>query len=162
MRFRLAAIAISGCLLASEARAQEHPVRRVANIVSVAVEEYAKGVDSRGRMISEVEYQEAADFLADAKQMRDVSPATMYRITSVGIAGTPMTGFAGALTPDQRWSIVSYLISRRATSAQLAEGEGLFTQRCVQCHGALGAGDGAFARSLSRLPQEIGSLAWQA
>src|SRR5436853_1884911 len=68
MRFRLAAIAISGCLLASEARAQEHPVRRVANIVSVAVEEYAKGVDSRGRMISEVEYQEAADFLADAKQ----------------------------------------------------------------------------------------------
>jgi high-affinity iron transporter len=262
MRFRLAAIAISGCLLASETRAQEHPVRRVANIVSVAVEEYAKGVDSRGRMISEVEYQEAADFLADAKQqatrlsgegaaparamldaivaavaakkppeqvkvleqrfaatlgseaalelpqraidlvegrqlfekscaschgpggngrgaaaaamtpkppaignatvMRDVSPATMYRIISVGIAGTPMTGFAGALTPDQRWSIVSYLISQRTTSAQLAEGEGLFTQRCVQCHGALGAGDGAFARLLSHLPQEIGSLAWQA
>ena len=237
-------------------------MRRVANIVSVAVEEYAKGVDARGRLTSETEYQEAREFLTDAKDqaarlsgggsvsaralldsilaavaarrppdvvrgleqrfasvlgseaalelpraaldvvqgreiydktcaschgvagnglgvdaskmtlkppalgdavaMRDVSPATMYRITSVGIAGTPMVGFAGALTPEQRWNVVAYLVSLRATPAQLAEGEGLYTQRCVECHGPLGAGDGAFSRQLSRLPQEIGSLAWQA
>ena len=237
-------------------------MRRVANIVNVAVEEYGKGVDAGGRLISDIEYREAADFLDDARTqaarlpgdraiaaraildsiiaavqqrrppdevkafeqrfaaalgseaalelprkavdlaegrriferscgschgvqglgdgpaargmnprppaigdrvtMRDVSAATMYRITSVGISGTPMTGFAGALTPDQRWNVVSYLMSLRTTPQQLAEGEGLYTQRCMQCHGALGAGDGAFARSLTRLPQEIGSFSWQA
>jgi high-affinity iron transporter len=242
--------------------AQEHPVRRVANIVSVAVEEYARGVDERGQLTSEVEYQEATDFLADARSqaarlpgarvatalsildslvvavanrqppaevkaleqrfasalgseaalelptravdlaegralfqtscaschgvagkgngpaglgmnpkppavgdgvtMRDVSPATMYRIISVGIGGTPMPGYAAQMTPEQRWNIVSYLLSLRATPQQVAEGEGLFAQRCMQCHGALGAGDGAFARALSRLPQEIGSFGWQA
>src|SRR5579872_2560333 len=47
--------------------AQEQPVRRMANIVSVAVEEYGKGVDEHGRMIDGSEYQEATDFLRDAR-----------------------------------------------------------------------------------------------
>ena len=49
------------------AAAQEHPARRVANIVGVAVEEYGKAVDEHGRLISSTEFQEATDFLADAK-----------------------------------------------------------------------------------------------
>jgi high-affinity iron transporter len=93
--------------------------------------------------------------------MHDRSPAILFRITSVGIAGTPMTGFAGQLTPEQRWNIISYLTSLRSTTAQVMEGEGLFTQRCVQCHGALGAGDAPASRSLSKLSPEIGSFAWQ-
>ena len=237
-------------------------MRRVANIVSVAVEEYARGVDANGKLISQIEYQEATDFLADARAqaarlpsgravaalaildsiikavaekrapvevkaieqrfaaalgseaalelptkitdlvegkalydqscaschgplgkgdgpagrgmnppppavgdeaaMRDVTPATMYRIVSVGIGGTPMAGFASTMTADQRWNVVSYLVSLRATPKTVAEGEGLYTQGCVQCHGALGAGDGAFAQNLSRVPQEIGAFAWQA
>ncbi|HYC49510.1 MAG TPA: hypothetical protein VEB19_00250, partial [Gemmatimonadaceae bacterium] len=52
----------------SVAIAQESPVRRVANIVSVAVEEYARGVDASGKLISDIEYQEATDFLADARE----------------------------------------------------------------------------------------------
>jgi len=47
--------------------AQESPARRVANIVSVAVEEYRKGVDESGRLISRDEYAEAVDFLKDAR-----------------------------------------------------------------------------------------------
>ena len=260
--------AIIGCLglLAqlgpvASASAQEHPVKRVASIVSVAVEEYGKGVDEQGRLISAMEYQEAVDFLRDARTaaerlpgpravaaraildsiiaaviakkprqeltelerrfsralgseaalelprqavdvaegrmlyekscaschgprglgdgpaapgltpkppaigsataMHDRSPAILFRITSVGIAGTPMTGFAGQLTPEQRWNIISYLTSLRSTTAQVMEGEGLFTQRCVQCHGALGGGDAPASRSLSKLAPEIGSFAWQ-
>jgi high-affinity iron transporter len=263
MRISTFTFAIVTALSAAEPlAAQEHPVRRVANIVNVAVEEYARGVDSRGQLISAIEYQEATDFLADARAqaarlsgpraqaalaildsivggvakrqppaevkalelrfaaalgseaalelpkaainlaegrhlyeqncaschglsgrgdgaagrgmnpkppavgdattMADVSPATMYRIVSVGIGGTPMPGYAANMTPEQRWNIVSYLISLRASPQQVAEGEGLYTQSCVQCHGALGAGDGAFARALSRVPQEIGAFAWQA
>jgi high-affinity iron transporter len=241
--------------------AQEHPARRVATIVSVAVEEYGKAVDGKGRLISAQEYQEANDFLVDAKraaerlsgvdaakaralldsiaaavaakrtpaaldslerrfadllgneaklelprqpldlaegrrifqqscaschgvaglgdgpagvrltprppaigtaaQMGGVTPAMMFRITSIGIAGTPMAGFAGTLTPEQRWNVVAYVNSLRTTHAQQLEGEGIFTQRCASCHGVSGAGDGALARSLTKLPPEIGTVAWQ-
>ena len=244
------------------AQAQEHPVKRVSNIVTVALEEYAKGIDERGQVISAQEYQEAVDFLADARstadrlpgprgdtarvlldsivaavrskrppsqlatlnhrfatalgseaalelptssidlasgralyekncatchgmrglgdgaaaatlnpkppaigsaqEMRDRSPALLYRIMSVGVAGTPMIGFAGQLTSNQRWNVVSYLSSLRSTDAQIADGEGLYAQGCVSCHGVLGNGDTPLTRSLSRLPPEIGSYAWQA
>jgi high-affinity iron transporter len=264
MRFTslLTGFALLGALSAAmPAAAQEHPARRVASIVSVAVEEYAKAVDGQGRLISAQEYQETSDFLTDAKQaaarlsgdnavaaralldsvaaavlakrppavldslekrfadilgndaklelpklpmdlaqgktiytqscaschgvtglgdgpggaalnprppaigtsaqMHGVSPALMYRIVSVGIAGTPMAGFSGSLTSEQRWSVVAYINSLRSTHAQVLEGEGLFTQRCVSCHGIAGASDGALARSLTKLPPEIGSVAWQ-
>jgi high-affinity iron transporter len=251
----------AACAGALPAGAQEHPARRVATIVSVAVEEYGKAVDRNGRLISAQEYQEASDFLTDATraaerlsgataapvralldsivaavaakrppasldslelrfaallgkeaklelprgpldlaegrrifrqscaschgvaglgdgpsgaamhlrppaigtaaQMRGVTPAMMFRITSVGIAGTPMAGYAGTLTPAQRWNVVAYVNSLRTTRQQQLEGEGLFTQRCASCHGVTGAGDGTLARSLSKLPPEIGTVAWQ-
>jgi len=246
---------------AQTAAAQEHPARRVASIVSVAVEEYAKAVDAQGRLISAQEFQEANDFLADARKaaerlsgdnasaaralldsvadavrakrppatldsleqrfaailgseaklelpsqpldladgraiyqrscaqchgasglgdgpagavltphppaigsavlMKGVSPALMYRVMSVGISGTPMVGFGNVLTSGQRWNVVAYINSMRATRAQQLEGEGLFTQRCASCHGVVGASDGALARSLTKLPPEIGTVAWQ-
>ena len=254
-------IVVVATAAALPAAAQEHPARRVANIVSVAVEEYGKAVDATGRLVSTQEYQEANDFLIDAKRaaerlsgasagparvlldsiaqavtqrrspatldslerrfakvlgnearlelprrqidlaegrtifaqscaschgvggrgdgpaaarmnprppaigtadhMRGITPALMFRITSIGIAGTPMAGFAGALTPDQRWNVVAYVNTLRTTREQQLEGEGLFTQRCASCHGVSGAGDGTLARSLSKLPPEIGTVAWQ-
>ena len=258
----LFAIALTlGATVGAPLGAQEHPARRVANIVSVAVEEYGKAVDDRGRLISAQEFQETNDFLLDAKraaqrlsgndataaralldsiasavaakrppaaldslqarfaallgneaklelprqplnlaegrrifestcaschgatglgdgpagvrltprppaigttaQMGGVTPAMMYRITSIGIAGTPMVGFAGTLTPEQRWNVVAYVNSLRTTHEQQLEGEGLFTQRCASCHGVSGAGDGTLARSLTKLPPEIGTVAWQ-
>ncbi len=255
------AIVVVATAAALPAGAQEHPARRVANIVSVAVEEYGKAVDATGRLVSTQEYQEANDFLIDAKRaaerlsgatagparllldsiaqavtlrrapaaldslerrfanvlgnearlelprrpidlaegrtifqqscatchgatgrgdgpaaagmnprppaigtadhMRGITPALMFRITSIGIAGTPMAGFAGTLTPDQRWNVVAYVNTLRTTREQQLEGEGLFTQRCASCHGVTGAGDGTLARSLTKLPPEIGTVAWQ-
>ena len=94
--------------------------------------------------------------------MRGVTPgADVPGASRSGIAGTPMAGFAGTLTPEQRWNVVAYVNSLRATHAQQLEGEGLYTQRCASCHGVTGAGDGALARSLTRLPPEIGTVAWQ-
>jgi high-affinity iron transporter len=254
-------VALAACLVAPPASAQEHPARRVANIVSVAVEEYSKAVDAQGRLISAQEYSETTDFLVDAERaadrlsgstapaaralldtiaaavkakrspasvdslqkrfaktlgneanlemprtaldlaegkrifdqscaschgatgkgdgpagvaltpkpppiglaehMKGVTPAMTYRVLSVGIAGTPMVGYGGTLTPEERWNVVAYVTSLRTTRAQLLEGEGLFTQRCASCHGVTGAGDGALARSLTRLPPEIGTVAWQ-
>lgn len=263
MRSRIAVALLAATVFgASRLAAQENPVRRVANIVSVAVEEYARGVDESGKLILDIEYQEAVDFLADARgqaarlpgdraakalavldsivaavaarakpsevkqleqrfagilgaeaalelpktaldlaagkqlyesncaschgiggvgngpasrgmnpappaigdaaTMHDVSPATMYRVISVGIGGTPMPGYGATMTAEQRWNIVAYLLSLRATPERIAEGEGLYAQGCITCHGGLGAGDGPFARSLTRLPGDVGSLGYQA
>ncbi len=247
---------------AREAHTQESPARRLANVVGVAVEEYGKAVDARGRLVSDLEYRETVDFLADAKTvaarlsglraadaqamldtlatavaakrppaavaalharfaqvlgpegalelpggpldlaegrrlyerncaschgarglgdgpaalagsvpapavgapaaMRDVSPALMYRIVSVGVAGTPMPAWAGTLGPAQRWNVVAYLTHLRATESERRTGEGLYLQRCASCHGAGGASDGAMTATLSTAPPELASFAWQA
>ena len=247
---------------AATGRAQEHPARRLSSIVGVAVEEYSKGIDPSGKLTSELEYQEAVDFLQDARgvaerlsgdraptvrllvdslrgavaakrppsevdalyqrfvgalgnegalelptraldvaagralyaqncaschgaqglgdgpaargmtppppplgdaaAMADRTPALVFRVISVGIAGTPMIAWGDRLTADQRWDIVGYLHSLRATDAQRLEGEGLYARSCLACHGATGAADGPAAASLTRLPPDIGTFAWQA
>src|SRR6185369_8543213 len=189
-----------------------------ASIVGVAVEEYSKGINADGRLISQDEYDEAVSFLRDAKEvaarlsgartvavvakrppqdlgplhqrfsaalgsegaldlpsrtldlaegraiyekncatchgalgrgdgpasagmnpappaigtsdpMHTVTPSLMYRIVSVGVAGTPMAGWADRLSADERWNVVAYVNGMRATPGEVAEGEGLYTQR---------------------------------
>jgi high-affinity iron transporter len=244
---------------APQAPAQDRPVQRIATIVSVAVEEYGKGIDAAGRLISNDEYQEAKGFLDDARGvavrlpgnaaapralldtisaamaarrpspelfalnqrfaaslgseaalelpkqplsiaegeqlyktscvtchgvsgmgdgptaatlepkppaigdgafMHDVTPAMMFRKISIGVSGTSMPSFS-TLTAEQRWNIVMYLTSLHHSAAETAEGEGLYVQGCTSCHGLTGLGDGIAARSLSRLPPELGSFPWQ-
>ena len=253
----LAALTL-GC---RELRSQDRPAKRVASIVGVAVEEYAKAVDANGKLVSDIEYDEAVSFLGDAREvaqrlsgdgsartraildslvaavqakrppleldalharfaeslgadaaldlptrpidlgagrvlydrhcaechgstgmgdgpkgvgitppppalgnahvMHEVTPALMYRIASVGIAGTQMVGWSSALTPDERWNVIAYINSLRAPAAA-APGEGMYVQRCAGCHGVSGAGDGPLAAALSKLPIELSSFAWQA
>jgi high-affinity iron transporter len=250
-----------GASLGRRVAAQERPAKRLANIVGVAVEEYGKGVDASGRLVSQLEYDEAVAFLGDAREvagrlsgeradsarilldslislvgrrvppselqgtatrfvamlgadgaldlpskpvdleagerlyathcaschgargmgdgplasgmdppppalgspteMHDRTPALLFRVLSVGVAGTPMAGWGSSLSVDERWSIISYL-SRLRAPGPLAEGEGIYLQRCAGCHGVKGASDGIFAAGLSRLPVELSSFAWQA
>lgn len=49
--------------------AQEPVGKRLSAIVGVAVEEYAKGVDSSGRLVSSVELDEATGFLKEARDV---------------------------------------------------------------------------------------------
>ena len=265
MRLRVviaALTALTGFGATPSLGAQEGPAKRLSSIVGVAVEEYGKGIDRSGRLISQDEYDEAASFLRDAKDvaarlsgartaatqaaldsliaaviakrppqdleplhkrftaalgsegaldlpsrmldiaegraiyekncaschgllgrgdgpasrgmspappaigtadaMNGVTPALMYRIVSVGVAGTPMAGWADRLSADERWNVVAYVNGMRSTPTEVAEGEGLYTQRCVACHGATGADDGPSASMLSKLPPELGSFVWQA
>ncbi len=38
-------------------------------------------------------------------------PEDLYRALSTGLDGTPMPSYADALTPNQRWALVSYILS---------------------------------------------------
>jgi high-affinity iron transporter len=263
---RLRSVVFATMLLAAasvSAAAQARPAKRVADIVGVALAEYEKGVDAAGRIILQLEYDEAVSFLATAREaasrlsgtgadaartaldslatgvsrripprsldpwrdaflaalgadaalelparpvdlaagerlyaqhcaschgtrgqgngpaskgmdppppalgsadvMGDVPPALMYRIVAVGIAGTAMTGWAEQLSADDRWDIVSWLNSIRGPSeGQRHVGEGVWVQRCAMCHGVSGGSNGPMSASLSRLPRELSSFAWQA
>jgi high-affinity iron transporter len=264
MRSVISGVALLGMasLGASALRAQqENPAKRLSNIVGVAIEEYAKGIDASGRLISADEYQEARGFLVEAGRaaerlsgergvqvravldtiemtmtgkrppsaleplrqrfvtalgsegalalptqpidlaqgrtiyqntcaachgarglgdgpgakgmnppppaigsagaMADASPALLYRVISVGVPGTQMPAWGNTLAPQQRWNVVAYLHSLRASHGDVAEGEGLFLQRCAACHGATGGADGALAHTLTSSPPAVGSFAWQ-
>jgi high-affinity iron transporter len=260
-----AGLLISGAILLvgrpPVASAQQTPAQRLSSIVGVAVEEYALGVDANGRVISELEYGEAVDFLGDARNvaarlsgdraegarvvldsliqavaakrdpasvsalhqrfmealgsagalelptrplntergrqiyerscaschgteglgdgpmavgmdppplpigsapdMVDATPTLLFRVLSVGIKNTAMTGWADELSVDERWDVVAYLHKLRASDADRLEGEGLFLQRCASCHGVTGSGDGPVAGALTRLPADVGSFVWQ-
>lgn len=260
---RLLQLVVAAGVTVSVAHAQERPAKRVADIVGVALAEYDKGVDASGRLVSQLEYDEAVAFIGNARDaaqrlsgtaadsarlaldslsagvsrrvpprsldawrdlllrslgadaaldlparpidlaageqlygrhcaschgprgmgdgpgrtgmnppppalgsagvMRDVPPSLMYRIVSVGIAGTAMTGWAETLAPDERWNIVSWLNALRAPAGGgVSAGEGLWLQRCASCHGVTGASNGPMSVSLSKLPRELSSFAWQA
>src|SRR5687767_15681135 len=63
MRLRVTLAAIIGGLIASVSSsplaAQEGPAKRLSSIVGVAVEEYGKAIDAGGRLVSDIEYEEA-------------------------------------------------------------------------------------------------------
>ena len=66
-----------------ELRSQDRPAKRVASIVGVAVEEYAKAVDANGKLVSDIEYEEAVSFLGDAREVaqRLSGVATLSKVT---------------------------------------------------------------------------------
>jgi len=64
---RWIAVSILSLMAAVRLPAQENPAKRLASIVGVAVEEYAKAVDDHGMLISKDEFDETYGFLADAK-----------------------------------------------------------------------------------------------
>lgn len=72
--------------------------------------------------------------------MNDISPATMFRIMTVGVNGTAMPAWT-SLTPDQRWNVIAYLQSLVRSQEQVARGERLFSRYA---------------------PPEAASFAWQA
>src|ERR1051325_3189950 len=97
--------------LASPGAGQENPVRRMANIVSVAVEEYGKGVDLNGRLISAAEYQEAVDFLADARQV-----AARLSGERAALARALLDSIAAAMQSKQPPAVLAQLDKRFAAT----------------------------------------------
>ncbi|GAC1685972.1 MAG: hypothetical protein NVS9B3_04270 [Gemmatimonadaceae bacterium] len=146
-------------------RAQEPPARRLSSIVGVVVEEYAKAVDAGGRLISATEYQEARDFLADARQVGD-------RLSGPRADATrgALDSIIAAVQAQRPPQVVADLHARFTTALgaegalqmparalDAAAGATLYAAKCASCHGAAGLGDGPAARTLSTPAAAIGS-----
>ena len=167
MRFR----PCSACLLlaavasfAVRATAQETPAQRLGNIVAVAVEEYAKGVDAHGRLVAPDEYAETVDFLADARAAAGrlgAADASAVRALLDSIAA----GVRDTVPPARLAALHRRFVAALGEAAaldlparpiDLADGRAVYGARCASCHGDRGLGDGPAAAGIRPPPPAIG------
>ncbi len=161
----LATTAAALLAAATPARAQESPVRRVANIVTVAVGEYGKGVDDQGRVIAADELQEAIGFLDVARQAATRIPADRFTaarplLDSIVAAATAHRPHADLVALEQRFTRAlgaDAALELPSQPLDLAEGRALYQRTCAQCHGTSGLGDGPTAIRLHLKAPPIGT-----
>lgn len=145
--------------------AQGNPAKRLSSIVSVAVEEYSKAFDDKGKLVAPAEYAETTDFLRDA---RDV--ATTLKSYSAGRTRALLDTLSAAVTAKRPVSEIREIHTRFAMSLgrsgaidlptaplDSAAGHQIYTANCASCHGDRGLGDGPAAPTLSIRPPAIGS-----
>lgn len=162
----LFALGLVGAAPRSEG-SQEPPAKRLSSIVGVAVEEYAKGIDAAGRLISSTELEEATGFLRDAQDVakRLTAPnADAIRLLLDSLA----TAAARHEKPSQLVALSKKLtvalgtdgaLELPTTTVDIARGRAIFEQHCIECHGPTGAGDGPKAKELNTVPAAIGTSA---
>jgi high-affinity iron transporter len=168
MKFRVirdGALLLSSLLAASTIAAQENSAKRVSSIVSVAVEEYAKAVDERGKLISADEYQETAGFLADAREIAAKLPG--YDGPQVrAVLDTLIHDVAVRRPPSELRLLHQRFLAALGSAGAMdlptapldtAAGHALFVSSCASCHGVSGLGDGPMAKSLTTPAPAIGS-----
>ncbi len=159
----LAAVALGAGAL----NAQEHPAKRLSSIVGVAVEEYGKGIDASGRMISDQEYQEAVDFLSNAR-------AVAERLSGVRASAVraELDSLSAAVTAKKTPAEIAEIHKRFTTALgaegalelptgvlSVAAGRESYQANCASCHGETGLGDGPAARGMDPPPPAIGDAA---
>ena len=161
---RWIAVSILSLVATATLPAQENPAKRLSSIVGVAVEEYAKAVDERGKLISKDEFDETYGFLTDARQV-----ATRLSGYEAPRSRAILDSLTAAVAGRQPPATVRLLHQRFAASLgaagaldlpkqplDTAEGHRLYRLNCSSCHGMAGAGDGQAARTLKTTPPAIG------
>ncbi|HUQ19375.1 MAG TPA: cytochrome c/FTR1 family iron permease [Gemmatimonadaceae bacterium] len=147
------------------AKAQENSAKRLASIVSVAVEEYKKAVDASGKLISDDEYTETTGFLTDAQSI-----AHRLKGYNAPLAQAVLDTLVAAVAAKKSPADVTLLEARfkgalgvsgamdlPSQPLDTARGHGLFTTNCASCHGERGMGDGVAAKGLNVEVPAIGA-----
>ncbi|MBI4421150.1 MAG: c-type cytochrome, partial [Gemmatimonadetes bacterium] len=170
MRISRVTFILVGCLLsAASATAQQGDVaaaRRIATITSVAIDEYALGVDDNGRVVSPAEVEEAESFLEEARRssaalapsLRDVTVPALGQLLEgvkahrpVGELRAILSGWRSALER----AVGVALDPMPSASPTLARGAEVFREHCTECHGIHGRGDGFKAARLNPRPANL-------
>ncbi|MEJ2735127.1 MAG: c-type cytochrome [Anaerolineae bacterium] len=82
----------------------------------------------------------AADF-TDLEFVRRKKPAEFFKSIRDGVEGTAMPAWGATLDEMEIWDVLYYERTFATAPEKIAEGETLFAQNCVVCHGE--AGDGS-------------------
>ncbi|UCF40030.1 MAG: FTR1 family protein [Gemmatimonadota bacterium] len=155
-------------LLAAPAAAQQDEVataRRIADVASIALAEYAEGV-ADGEVVSAEELNEARLFLADAlSTAEDLGPRArsaalpyLQRLQAGVDALAPEAGLQvelAGLRRDLAAAVGAPLDPMPTAAPSLARGERLYGEYCASCHGDAGGGDGVLAASLEPPPADL-------
>jgi high-affinity iron transporter len=146
-------------VVAGHGYAQENSAKRLSSIVSVAVEEYGKAVDTNGKLISKDEYDETTGFLEDARLVAQRLKGYNAPLTQA-LLDTLIIAVRNRISPPDVKLIHARFIGSLGTAGAMdmptapldtARGHELYTQNCASCHGDKGMGDG-IAASASPLP----------
>lgn len=157
-------VSILSLFAATSLAAQENQAKRLASIVGVAVEEYAKAVDESGKLISKDEYDETSGFLTDARQI--ANRLNSYNApTAQAILDSLIIVVRERKPPAAARELHRHFLGALGTAGAMdlpkapmdtGEGHRLFSANCASCHGMTGAGDGPAAHTLSTAPPAIG------
>jgi high-affinity iron transporter len=157
-------VPVLSLMAATALPAQENPAKRLASIVGVAAEEYAKAIDEHGKLISKDEFDETYGFLTDAKQIATRlrgydGPATRAILDSM------ISAVAQRKPPTMVRELHQQFVTSLGTAGAMdlptgpfdtADGRALFIKTCARCHGMDGAGAGADAHTHSTPPPALG------
>jgi len=157
-------VSILSLFAATRVAAQENPAKRLASIVGVAVDEYAKAVDEHGKLISKDEFDETTGFLSDARQI--ATRLNSYNApTTRAVLDSLITVVSVRRPPSAARELYRHFAAALGTAGAMdlpkapldtVEGHRLFAANCASCHGMTGAGDGPSAHTLSTAPPPIG------
>jgi high-affinity iron transporter len=156
---------LAGLLATAPARAQVETVQRIAGMVAIAADEYGKAMDASGRLVSQMEYQEAVDFLAEAKNSSGRLPAE--RRGAAAILDSMITAVNAKAAVAEVKGFASRFAQALGSAAALDlprvkidpdSGARLYAANCASCHGALGMGDGPMAKGMNPAPPDIGNF----
>ncbi|HWC75352.1 MAG TPA: FTR1 family protein [Gemmatimonadales bacterium] len=169
MRFLTTSLLVTACLaqlLAGQAADSLTPARRVVAAASLAAKEYALGVAPAGREITQPnEVDEAKLFIQQAQF--DVPGLPSAARTDAQHSLDHITQLLEQLAPpDAVRQATDSLIARVTRAAggpnvleplpanppSMARGAVVFRERCAQCHGESGRGDGPKAKTLKGPP----------
>ena len=160
----LGLVALSALVAAPQVGAQVETVQRIAGMVAIAADEYGKGVDARGRLISNDEYQEAIGFLTEARASAGRLPAE--RRGGVAILDSLIAAVNAKQPPTDIKNLASRFAAALGSGAALDlpklpldpdSGGRIYAASCASCHGPRGMGDGPMARGMNPGPAPVGN-----
>jgi high-affinity iron transporter len=139
----------------------EDAVRQLWQLLDYVAVDYA-GAVSNGEVVKPSEFAEMREFSATAKERLEQLPAAEGKVALVAQAATLEQAVASKSAPANVAELAHALADgvllvypiamAPAKPPDLARGAAVFSQECVACHGARGAGDGPMAAKLTPPP----------
>jgi high-affinity iron transporter len=151
-------------MMPGASRAQSSPVQRIANIVSVAVSEYGKGVDAHGRLTAVDEYNETLGFLTEARTIAERLPS--QKTATIALLDSIIATVKAKRPPADVMAIAERFAQSLGSEARLDlpraalnpdSGRSIYAANCASCHGLGGLGDGPAAAALKPRPPALAS-----